>query len=211
MTHEFIKYLKVYKPKEFLITEGEQDKSFFCLLQGSVGIWKGDPTDLDKMIKVGELKDKGSYFGEMSYFLNEPRTASITAISEVKTLCFPSEMLPLLINKQPKLGFKICEILAERLKGTTNKTEAVAMERDELRGDATNLLFQAKESYQKLFMILSAFQAQFQHPTMKEIVEYMSHNKLLQGGKQLHLDEAFYHDLTEKMTELVQKFYTDDE
>jgi CRP-like cAMP-binding protein len=202
---DFIKYLKVYKPKEVLITEGSLDKDFYCLLQGVVGIWKGDLTEQDNLVKVSEFQDKGIYFGEMSYLLQEPRTASIIAETPVKVLKFPGEMLPQMVVKQPKLGLKICTALADRLKGTTMKQQDIAKQRNVLRNDATNQLLHAKESFQKMFVILSSIQQQFQNPFLKAALEYMSLDKLLQGGRKMRIDEKFMHDLPPRLIDLLKK------
>lgn len=202
---DFIKYLKVYKNQAPLIKEGEEDQDFFCLLQGKVGVWKGDLDDKESLVKVGELEEKGGYFGEMSFLLQEPRTASILAEDNVKVLKFPGEMLPKMVMKQPKLGLKICTALADRLKGTTKKQQDIAQQRNVLRSDATNQLLHAKEIFQKMFFILGAIQAQFQNPFLKAALEYMSHDKLLQGGRKIRVDEKFLLDLPTRLVDLLKK------
>lgn len=203
--NDFIKYLKVYKSHDALIVEGAEEKDFFCLLQGKVGVWKGDLSDRESLVKVGEISGKGSYFGEMSYLLQEPRTASIIAEEGVKVLKFPGDMLPQMVVKQPKLGLKICTALADRLKGTTMKQQDIAQQRNVLRSDATNQLLHAKEVFQKTFFILNAIQQQFQNPFLKAMIEYMSHEKLLQGGRKIRVDEKFLHDLPTRLIDLLKK------
>jgi len=79
MNEEFIKYIKTYEKDEFLVSEVDSDQDFFCLISGSVGIWKGDPQQPDELVKIGEISEQGTYFGEMSVLLHEQRTASIRA------------------------------------------------------------------------------------------------------------------------------------
>lgn len=204
---EFIKYLKVYPANAFLIKEGNDDNDFFCLLHGEVGIWKGDPAEPDKMVRVGGFKDKGIYFGEMGYLLQETRTASIVSETQVKVLKFPGEMLPQLIMKQPKLALKISTNLANRLKGTTAQQQNVTLQRNELRSDATDQLFHAKEVFQKIFMILTAVQAQFQNPLIKMVIEYMQKDKLLRGGRRMSVNEEFLRDLPPRLSDLMKKTF----
>jgi CRP-like cAMP-binding protein len=203
--NDFIKYLKVYKSHDALIVEGEDDKDFYCLLQGKVGVWKGDLADRESLVKVGEIGEKGAYFGEMSYLLQEPRTASILAEDTVKVLKFPGDMLPQMVMKQPKLGLKICTALADRLKGTTIKQQDIAQQRNILRSDATNQLLHAKEVFQKMFFILNAIQNQFQNPFLKAALEYMSQDKLLHGGRKIRVDDKFLHDLPTRLVDLLKK------
>jgi hypothetical protein len=74
-----------------------------------------------------------------------------------------------------------------------------------LRSDATNQLLHAKETFQKLFVILTAIQAQFQNPFLKAAMEYFSHDKLFQGGRKLRVDEKFLHDLPPRLVDLLKK------
>jgi CRP-like cAMP-binding protein len=208
MSHEFIKYLKVYRKGSFLIVEGSNDKEFFCLLDGTVAIWKGDVNQQDKMVRVGGFTERETYFGEMGHLLQEVRTASIVAESDiVKVLKFPGEMLPEMIQRQPKLALKLCINLANRLKGTTQQQQNVTLQRNELRSDATDQLFHAKEFCQKLFMMMTAVQSQFQNPLMKMLLDYMNKDKLLQGGKKLRFEEALFRDIPPRLAELVKKTY----
>lgn len=209
MHEEYLKYIKSYKPKEPLIREGEADSDFFCLLQGKVGIWKGDISRPDVAVKVTEIDEKGTYFGEMSALLSEQRTASIVAMDAVKVLKFPGEMLPQLIAKQPKLGLKLCSALADRLKGTTNSSQSIANERNELRDDATQHFMQTREAFQKVWVLITALQMQLQNPNLKSIIEYMSHDKLLQGGKKLHLSSEFLDEIPSELAVLVKKAYAE--
>lgn len=207
MHDEYIKYLKIYNPEDALVDEGNEDQDFFCLLSGSIGIWKGDKKNKAKRVKVGEINEPGTYFGEMSCLLGEPRTASIVAVDKVKALKFPGSMLPQMILKQPKLGLKVCTDLAERLKGTTNKQQNVMMERNEIRNDATEQFLHGKASFQKLFIMLTALQTQIQHPLLKTIIEFMSRDTLLQGGRKIHFDAGFFADVPEPLVEAIKKAY----
>ena len=159
MMDEFGKYLQSYKAEEIVIREGEKDPFFFCLLHGAVSIWKGgDLETREGMIKVGEIKEKGEYFGEISTLLMEERSATIIASEPLKVLKIPGEMLPVMIMQQPKLGLKICTGLANRLRGTTNQQQDLTRQRNDLRDDSTNHLLHAKDSFQKLFVMLTALQ-----------------------------------------------------
>lgn len=209
MTEEYIQYLKAYKPDEILIAEDDTDQDFFCLLTGKVGIWKGDVQDRESMVKIGEITDQGTYFGEMSMLLQEKRTASIIAHEPVKVLKFPGDMLSQLMLKQPKLGLKLCTALADRLKGTTSKQQDIALQRNEIRDDATQQFLQAKEAFQKLFVMVTAVQAQLQHPILKSVVEYMATDNMMQGGRKIRFDETFVEDMPSSVTDLVKKAYSE--
>lgn len=204
---EFVKYLVSFEEGETIIQEGDKENDFYCLLQGKVGVWKGDLENQTSRLKIGELSEKGTYFGEMSCLLSEPRTATITALSPVKVLRFPGEMLSQMILKQPKLGLKLCTAMADRLRGTTGDQHDIAAQRNELREDATEQFLYAREAYQRLFIMLTSVQAQLQNPLLKTLVEEMSHDRLMQGGKRLKINEKFLKEMPSEIGQLVEKSY----
>lgn len=209
MNEDLVKYLKTYQPSEVLIKEGNDQNDFFCLIEGKVGIWKGDPSDRDKQVKIGELSEKGTYFGEMSCLIKEPRTASIIAEEgPVKVLKMPGEVLPQMMLKQPSLGLKLCTALADRLRGTTTRQQEVAIQRNEIRDDATAQFLHAREVFQKLFVMLTAVQAQLQHPNIKAILEFMSRDKLMQGGRKLQVDDNLLEDIPRELQEPVRQAFS---
>jgi len=208
MSNELEKFVKNYQPKDFIIKESANEDDFFCLIEGSVSIWKGDINDPSNMVKVGSFDTKGAYFGEMGWLLKEKRTASIIADTLTQVLKFPGNMLPLMIQKHPKLGLKICTALADRLKGTTEKNEEVATQRNELRSDGVQDLLHAKEIFQKVFMLLTAIQSQFQNPLLKSAIDFMGQDRLLKGGKKLRLDEDFLQEVPDKLADLLKKHFS---
>lgn len=211
MYEEFMKFLKSYQAGEVIAEEGNaQNDDFFCLLQGKVGIWK-EPCEEEKdkeKVLVGQIEEKGSYFGEMSALIQEPRTASIQAMSPVKVLQFPGSMLPQMMQKQPKLGVKLAKALAERLKGTTLKQQDITLKRNEIQQDSTQQLLNAKELFEKLFILISAVQLQHQMPILKGVIQWMSQDKLFYSGRSRYRrDEEFIASLSPDLAEVVQKFY----
>ncbi len=207
MSEELMKYLKVYQKGDVLIQEGEHSNNFFCLVQGKLSVWKGCKEEGNQQIHLGDIEEKGSYFGEMSYFLEEPRTATIRAEMTTKVLDFPGEMLPKLIAQQGGLAVKLCKALAERLKHSSKMTHEEAVGRINMRTDASDMTLYAKESFQKVFMMLSAIQMQFQNPLLKLAIEYMGKNKLLQGGKTIVLTEEELKSFPLPLVPHIQKLY----
>lgn len=114
-----------------------------------------------------------------------------------------------MLLKQPKLGLKLCTALADRLKGTTKRQEKIAQQRNEIRDDATHQFLKAKESFQKIFVMLTSIQAQLQHPLLKSSIKYMAESPLIQGGKRLQFNEEFIADMPYDVTDLIRKAYSD--
>ncbi len=209
MSEDLVKYLKTYQANEVLIREGNDQNDFFCLIEGRVGIWKGSPENREKQVKIGELVEKGTYFGEISCLIKEPRTASIVAEDgPVKVLKMPGEMLPQMMLKQPSLGLKLCTALADRLRGTTTRHQEAALQRNEIRDDATAQFLHARESFQKIFVMLTAIQAQLQHPSVKALIEYMARDKMMQGGRKLQVDDSLIEGIPRELQEPVRQAFS---
>ena len=106
-----------YQKGENIIKEGDQDKKMYIILEGSVKITLSDGNE---KIQVATLK-KGDFFGEMSLFIDAPRSATATAIGEVKlTYLQDKRQLTNFLEVNPKLSSKMVHILATRL-AKTNK------------------------------------------------------------------------------------------
>jgi len=70
-----------YKNGEKIFTIGTTGKDVFFIVQGTVSVFVGVGGD----IEVATLK-KTQFFGEMAYIMNEPRTATIKASSDIVLL-----------------------------------------------------------------------------------------------------------------------------
>ncbi len=99
--------LKSFMKDELIVKEGDKSKEFFILVEGKVGIFKGDK-------KISEFDKEGTILGELSMILNKPRTASIKTLSPVKVLVIEGE-LDEIIRQYPEYSKKLIHSLAERL------------------------------------------------------------------------------------------------
>ena len=98
-----------------IIKEGrEGGRAFHILLSGSAEVYKG--ATLLATYKPGD------YFGEMSLLLeDQPRTASVIATSDTRTLAITSWDLKALLSQHPEVGVKMMGELARRLADTDAK------------------------------------------------------------------------------------------
>ncbi|HYP68163.1 MAG TPA: YhjD/YihY/BrkB family envelope integrity protein [Thiobacillaceae bacterium] len=105
------KYGQTFKAGETLIHEGEYTKTSFLLFAGRVGIYK---EGADQRKKLGTLQE-GELFGEMAYLLNEPRTATVIAETDVTALVLSPELLEELMRYSAPLSRHIIDTLCQRL------------------------------------------------------------------------------------------------
>lgn len=103
--------LKSYIAGTTIAQEGETARKLFFLVEGKIGIFKGDT-------KLTEFDKEGTIVGEMSLILKQPRTASIKAITNVQVLEIEGSIEEI-VQMYPDTAKKIIKSLAERLAKAT--------------------------------------------------------------------------------------------
>jgi membrane protein len=105
------KYGQTFAPGEILIQEGDTTRDAFFLYAGQVSVYKRFAEGEKHLTDVEE----GNLMGEMAYLLDEPRTATVRAKSEVTALVLPPRMLEELMRYSAPLSRRIISTLAQRL------------------------------------------------------------------------------------------------
>ncbi len=102
-----------YEDGDVIIHEGNKDKDFFKLVQGSLIVSKQGK-------KIAEITEPEEYFGEMAAISGEDRSASIISKGRSVIKRFPGDKLPEIIEKYPDVAKHLFEVIAHRL-GHANK------------------------------------------------------------------------------------------
>ncbi len=109
-----------YKTGERIIEAGKLESRMYIILEGKVEI---SLSDKHSSVTVAELK-KGDFFGEISLFNNSPRSATVTAVDDVKLAYIDNlDQLKAFLMKNPAFAAKMVHILAQRLA----RTDAILM------------------------------------------------------------------------------------
>jgi CRP-like cAMP-binding protein len=87
--------------------EGDRGREFFVLLEGEADVTKGDRS----INRLG----KGDFFGEIALVTRMPRTASVTAMSDVRVLVVTERDFGALLKRSPEISRGVAEALAERI------------------------------------------------------------------------------------------------
>ena len=87
--------------------EGDRGREFFILLDGEADVTKGDR-------RINTMK-KGDFFGEIALVTQMPRTANVTATTDVRVLVINERDFNSLLKKTPDVGRAVAEALVERL------------------------------------------------------------------------------------------------
>ncbi|MGD0819714.1 MAG: cyclic nucleotide-binding domain-containing protein [Desulfomonilia bacterium] len=105
--------LKEYDDGQIIIEEGTSGIEIYKLFQTEGGL-----EVLKKGVRIGVITKPGEYFGEMSFILNEPRSATIRSMGKsiVEVLPVQEGGLERILNDNPEIANKIITTLAQRLK-----------------------------------------------------------------------------------------------
>jgi CRP-like cAMP-binding protein len=87
--------------------EGAQGREFFVLLEGTADVTKGDR-------RINTMSD-GEFFGEIALVAKVPRTATVTATSDVRVLVITERDFGALLKNSPKVSRGVAEVLVERV------------------------------------------------------------------------------------------------
>src|SRR5438093_1324920 len=87
--------------------EGDQGREFFVLLEGNAEVKKGDQ-------RINTLTD-GDFFGEIALVAQVPRTATVTATSDVRVLVITERAFAALLKSSPQVSRGVAEVLVERV------------------------------------------------------------------------------------------------
>ena len=90
-----------------LIEEGERGREFFVIVDGEVEVTRKGRS----VAKLGP----GSFVGEMALLSKIPRTATVTALTELDVLVITDRAFLDLLNRMPDLWLKVARALAERV------------------------------------------------------------------------------------------------
>lgn len=142
------------EPEQVMIREGEAGEWMMLILQGTVDVTRslvapGERADAPHEVdaigtpsadtgadvtfsRVAVLK-RGATLGEMSMLDSEPRYASCTAIEAVEAGVLGRRAIGLLIRDHPAVGakllVKITQLMAQRLRNTSNQLVKLLRER----------------------------------------------------------------------------------
>ncbi|KAG7828963.1 hypothetical protein KL920_002756 [Ogataea angusta] len=121
-----------YFPQEYIVKAGEQAKSMYWILRGTVGV-----TSTDGEALYAELA-AGSFFGEIGILFNRPRTATVVARTKVLLGVLTKGALGVVLSDYPKIERLIRDEGQERL--------AMQEKRKQKTKSSANLLFQRREN-----------------------------------------------------------------
>ena len=90
-----------------LMREGRPGREFFVLIDGNVRVTANDK-------KIADLSG-GDWFGEIALLTKVPRTATITATSDVRALVLTDRSFRRVVETMPSIALKVLASVGDRL------------------------------------------------------------------------------------------------
>ncbi|HSL45179.1 MAG TPA: MFS transporter [Anaerolineales bacterium] len=100
-----------------ILREGEVGDVMFIILSGEVRVIS---TKDQQQVEIARRKP-GEIVGEMAILSKEPRSATLTAVGNVRTLCIDQKSFEALLRDRPDVSLAVIQVLSERLKEISKK------------------------------------------------------------------------------------------
>ncbi len=127
---EDIKYLcncgvtKSYEKNALLIREGDRSDSVYFIIEGQVKVYL---SDIDGNEALLNTQGPGTYVGELAFIDDEPRSASVSALTPVQITMVTRAAFEKCLTHNPLLAIKLIRALAQRLRALTKTTKGLAL------------------------------------------------------------------------------------
>jgi HEAT repeat protein len=108
---------EAFSDGEELCREGEVGDMLFVIVKGVVKIFN-ERNGIENEIA---RRKEGDVVGEMAIIGREPRSASMKAVGDVRTLCIDQKSFEGLIRERPDVSLAVMQVLSQRLKEATVK------------------------------------------------------------------------------------------
>lgn len=104
------KFIVFYPAGDVIFSEGEKGDNMYAIRSGRVSIRKGTR----ELAMIGE----GDFFGEMSFLLQQPRTATAVAVEDTELINITNENIDLMMNECHDFALDMLRVMAGRLRDT---------------------------------------------------------------------------------------------
>ena len=103
---------KVYKNGDAIVNQGEAGNCMFVIQDGQVEVIRSDNGSDVRLAILG----RGEFFGELSLFSNNQRSATVRAKGDVRVITVDKKIFLGRIQEDLSLAFRIFQTMADRIK-----------------------------------------------------------------------------------------------
>ncbi len=121
-----------YKDGSVIFKENSIGKEMYIIISGKVKIIKKKGT----VETILAILEEGEFFGEMSLFDNNPRSATVKAIGNTRLLEINQKDFLKRISNDPSLAFRILEKMSQRIRITDGKILNLVLEMKKITKDS---------------------------------------------------------------------------
>lgn len=104
-----------YRSGQALMQQGETGDAAYVILEGQADVLVNTPNGPLKVAEVGV----NDIVGDIAILIDIPRTATVSATSELVTLKLTKELFYQLVHDFPDMAIEVMRVLATRLEQTT--------------------------------------------------------------------------------------------
>lgn len=107
--------------EDIIVRQGELGDMMFIIVSGEVRV---SASNHQKEIELARRRT-GEFIGEMALISKEPRSATVTAVGDVRTLSINQRNFESLLRDRPDASLAVIQILCERLKQADQKLHSL--------------------------------------------------------------------------------------
>lgn len=115
--------LQSYKKGDVIIKENDFGDLFYILYSGSVQVLRDTPAG-DQIALANLNSDMDIFFGETALISDDPRSATVKALSDVTCITLSSKKFIEVCDKEPLLGYRVILHLAKKMSQTIRNTNS---------------------------------------------------------------------------------------
>ena len=104
---------KEYKGGDVIVNQGDVGDCMYVIQEGEVEVVRIENGNIIRLAVLG----RGDFFGEMSIFEKETRSATVRALGKVRLITVDNKTFMRRIQEDPSLAFRIFQTMAARIKG----------------------------------------------------------------------------------------------
>ncbi len=112
-----------YQKGDIIIEEGKFGDMFYILYKGKVQVSRKTLSG-DKIALADLSSDDNIFFGETALISDDPRTATVKALTDCRCIALSSTKFLAVCDKEPLLGYRVLLKLAQRMAQTIRDTNS---------------------------------------------------------------------------------------
>lgn len=122
---------RLFKPKQPIFSQNDEGRSMFIVASGKIKIHIGN--------RVLKEHDREGFFGEMSLFDSEMRSASATALEETVCLELTQQHVLAAIEETPGIAVNIIKILSKRIRALNKEKQELTARNERSQTNSPSL------------------------------------------------------------------------